>query len=117
IVLPRSLALRFRAVLRRCAARRDNPFVLARTSRKGLTLETVLPEVSVRVEHPGQQQDASVLAFPAAALVQFEGCGDDPVSLEEIEPGKGRATWPQAGTTSSKAFATVKLDARPPFPK
>src|SRR5436190_1956812 len=116
IAMPRSLALRFRAVLRRCADRRDNPFVLARASRKGLTLEAVLPEVAIRVELPGQQED-SVLAFPAAALMQFEGRGDDPVSLEEVKPGKGRATWPQAGTTSSKAFPTVKLDGRPPFPK
>src|SRR4051794_26773460 len=115
--MPRSLALRLRAVLRRCAARRDNPFVLARASHKGLSLETVLPDVSVRVELPGPQEGSSTLAFPAAALAVFEGRGDDPVTLEEVEPGRGRATWQQAGSTSSKAFATVNLDARPPFPK
>jgi hypothetical protein len=82
LVMPRSLALHFRALLRRCAGRSAYPFVLARGTRRGLTLEAITPQVGLRVEHPGPQDDTT-LAFPAAALAQFEGRSDDLVTLQE----------------------------------
>jgi hypothetical protein len=115
IVIPRSLALHFRSLLRRCAGRGAYPFVLARGSRRGLTLEAITPQVGLRVEIPGPQEDTT-LAFPAAALAQFEGRSDDLVNLEEKSPTEGKASWQENGTVSSRGFSLVKSDPHLSFP-
>jgi hypothetical protein len=113
--MPRSLALHFRTILRRCAGRRDHPFILARGSRRSLTLEAVTPQVGLRVEHPGQQ-DETTLAFPAAALAQFEGRSDDLVTLQERTSTDGKASWQENGTASSRGFSLVKSEPHLSFP-
>jgi hypothetical protein len=120
IVLPRCLARRFRAVLRRCAPHGRQaglpPTVLLRAGDRGLCLEAARPDAAVRLEHPGQQPEA-VLAFPADCLALFEGRGDDPVTLEEIAFGKGRASWGEGGSETPKDFPTLATDGLPPFPE
>jgi hypothetical protein len=116
IAFPRSLARQFRAVLRRCVHRDSNPFVLVRSSRKGLTLEAVSQDVALRVEFPGGQENAA-LAFPTAVLAQFEGRHDDLVTLHESSPGNGQATWKEAGTPTSRDFKLVQPDAHLSFPR
>jgi hypothetical protein len=117
VILPRSLARRFRAVLRRCAPPRSvPPPVVLRAGVEGLSLHSVLPEVAVQLDHAGRHPQA-VLAFPATVLSLFEGRRDDPVTLELKEPGQGVATWSETGAPCTKAFATVATDGLPPFPE
>src|SRR5262245_21448131 len=117
IALPRSLARRFRAVLRRCAPPRTSPPpVLVQTNNKGLSLQSVLPDVACRLVHVGQYNEAT-LAFPADVLAVCEGRGDDTVTLEEDSPGKGRISWSETGTLCNKEFVTAEPDSLSPFPE
>lgn len=120
IALPRSLARRFRAVLRRCSPNGRQagppPSVLLRVGEQGLCLEASRPDVAVRLEHPGAQPEA-LLAFPADALALFEGRSDQPVMLEEIAFGKGLASWSESGSEVRKDFPTLDTDGLPPFPE
>lgn len=119
IAIPRSLVKQFRAVLRRCATPADgrrDPFVVIRSSNKGLTLETVLGDTAVQLEHPGKQ-GREVLAFRASVLAQFEGRGPDLVAIEEEQVGKGRATWSEAAGPVSHDFNTVSPEKHLLFPE
>jgi len=104
-------------VLRRCAPpRTPPPPVLLQARTKGLSLQSVLPEVAVRFDLAGQHNEAT-LAFPADVLAVCEGRSDDPVSLEEETPGKGRVSWSEAGATCTKEFVTPEPDTVRPFPE
>ena len=120
IALPRSLARRFRAVLRRSSPNGRQagppPSVLLRVGDQGLCLEAARTDVAVRLEYPGPQPKAS-LAFPADALALFEGRSDEPVLLEEVAFGKGQATWSESGSEVRKDFPTLATDGLPPFPE
>jgi hypothetical protein len=71
--------------------------------------------MGLRVELPGPQNETT-LAFPAAALAQFEGRSIDHVTLEEVTPGNGKANWEEGDTASSRGFSLVKADAHLSFP-
>ena len=120
IALPRSLARRFRAVLRRSSPNGRQagppPSVLLRVGEQGLCLEATRPDVAVRLEHPGKQSEA-VLAFPADALALFEGRTDETVQLEAVAFGKGQASWAEGGSEVRKDFPTLATDGLPPFPE
>jgi len=120
IALPRSLARRFRAVLRRAGPSGRQvgspPSVLLRASAQGLCLEAARPDVAVRLEQPGKHPDA-VLAFPADVLALFEGRTEEPVRLEETAFGKGRAAWSAGGSEVRKDFPTLATDGWPAFPE
>jgi hypothetical protein len=119
IAFPRSLAKQFRSVLRHLGGPSDRshtPVVLLRSSGKGLTLECVLNDTAIRLEYPGRQT-REVMAFSAMVLAQIEGKSDDPVSIEEINPGTGRASWSVAGSQSSIDFNTVKPEKHLFFPE
>jgi hypothetical protein len=117
IVLPCSLARQFRAVLRRCSPSRSAPpAVLLQASAKGLSLQSVLPEVAVQLDHAGQYPHAT-LAFSGDVLGLVEGRSDDPVTLKEESPGKGRASWSEASALYSKEFALRAVDELQPFPE
>ena len=120
IALARSLARRFRAVLRRCGptGRRADlpPAVILRAGEEGLCLEAARPDVAVRLEQSGKQPRA-VLAFPADALAVFEGRTDEPALLEEVAFGKGQASWAGGGAEVRKDFPTLAADGLPPFPE
>src|SRR6478609_8656701 len=95
IALPRSMARQFRAVLRRCGTGADyrrDPFILARSTSRGVTLEAVLSEAALRLEHrcPGPEES---ITFTGSLLARIEGSTDDAVSLEECKPGLGKASW------------------------
>src|SRR4051794_24538441 len=76
LTIPRSLALRFRAVLRRCARSRGwrgpCPFVLVRAGPDGLTLQARLEGVALRCHQPGSHPPEEI-ALPADALARFDG--------------------------------------------
>jgi hypothetical protein len=90
--------------------------VLLRVDDRGICLEAARPDVVVRLEYPGAQPKGA-LAFPADALALFEGRSDEPVLLEEIAFGKGRASWTEGGSEVGKDFPTLAIDGLPPFPE
>src|SRR5262245_29225494 len=118
IALPRSMARSFRAVLRRCGTGTDyrrDPFIVARSNTRGVTLEAVLSEAAVRLEHscPGPDE---TLTFPGALLARIEGNTDELVHLEEYKPGFGKASWSERDSPISKDFPTVQANDRHGFP-
>ena len=115
IVLPRCLARRFRAVLRRCAPHGPPPPVLLRATAESLALESVPGDAALRLEHPGRQVPG-LLALRADVLARFEAATDDPVTLEGAGPGEGRASWYAGGSPRAAAFATLDPAVLTPFP-
>src|SRR5262249_51069065 len=81
IVLPRSLARRFRAVLRRSLQdleqRNAWPLLLCRADERGLTLEAVCPDFALRYQHPGTRPPET-LVFRSSVLSEIEGRTDAP---------------------------------------
>jgi hypothetical protein len=119
IEIPRGLARQFRAVLRRCLAGREprgaGPLLLCRAGRHGLTLQACLGEVALCHDAAGQRPP-DALAFRAAVLAAFEGRSEEPVALEQVSPGKGRARWSDGGVPRLIEFDTVTPDSAPAFP-
>ena len=98
--LSRTLARRYRAVLRRAsgrAGRSDVPLVLCRAGPDGLTLEARRDDVAVRLQEEGPHL-SDAIAFRASVLAEFEGRGDELVAIEQVKFGKGHLT---AGTTAA----------------
>jgi hypothetical protein len=120
IELPRALARDFRAVLRRCTAdglpRGPLPAVLCRAGPGGRSLFAVLDGLAV-CHHQEGDCPAAELAFDGAVLAHFEGSTAQPVTLEEISPGRGRACWQDGGAARSAEFPTVAADGVVPFPE
>jgi hypothetical protein len=119
IEIPRGLARQFRAVLRRCAAGREprgaGPLLLCRVGRHDLALQACLGEIAVRHDAAGGRPP-DALAFRAAVLAAFEGRSDEPVALEQVSPGKGRARWSDGGVPRLIEFDTVAPESAPVFP-
>src|SRR4051812_35738019 len=118
IALPRSMARRFRPVLRPCgtgAASRRDPVAVARSSTRGVTLEAVLSETAVRLEHVCPGTDESI-AFAGSLLARIEGNKDEAVNLEERKPGLGMASWSERGSPISQEFATAQIEPHLCFP-
>lgn len=117
--VPRDLARTFRVVLRQSlmaeAPRGPFPVVLAQAEREGLILQASQGDLSLRYRQPGDA-GTGVLAFKGELLAQFEGRQADPVRLETVEPGKGRACWTDAGVPRSIEFETAKPETVPVFP-
>lgn len=117
IEIPRALARQFRAVLRRSLmeGRSDWPLVLLRTDATGLTLEAKQGDVAVRYQCDGSH-DSEAIEFRTSVLGEFEGHTNDPVLLEQVEFGKGRARWTDGGVPRVIEIATVTPDSVPEFP-
>ena len=120
IVLPRSLARRFRAVLRRSLQdleqRNAWPLLLCRADERGLTLEAVCPDFALRYQQPGARP-ADALVFRSSVLAEVEGRTDAPVELERVDPKTGRARFEEAGEPRCVEFDLVTADSAPPFPQ
>jgi hypothetical protein len=56
------------------------------------------------------------LAFPGSVLAAFEGAADEPVTLEEAGPGRGRGSWSEGGVVRLAEFPTVSPASVQPFP-
>jgi len=119
IEVPRALARRFRAVLRQShlveGPRGPWPQLLARADREGLTLQARQGDQALRFSQPGGTGEGSIV-FRSDLLAQFEGRNADPVVLEQVAFGKGRASWTQAGVSRTIEFETATPDSVPEFP-
>ena len=118
IVLPRSLARRFRAVLRRSLQdleqRNAWPLLLCRADERGLTLEAVCPDFALRYQHPGARTPET-LVFRSSALADIEGRTDAPAHLERVDAKSGRARFEEGGEPRCVEFDLVTADSAPPF--
>jgi hypothetical protein len=88
--------------------------VLCRAGPDALTLQSCTEEAALRLRLPGAFPPQE-LAIRADALSAIEG-RSGVASLEEAEPGKGRARWLDGGVDRAAEFVTVTPDSVPPFP-
>ncbi len=120
IAIPRALARSFRSALRRCLAgpgtRPQPPLVLARCDGQSLALQAAGPDVAVRHCSPSGGP-AGALAFRADVLARFEGRTDAPAALEEVSPGRARATWSEGGVPQAVEFHTADPATTPDLPE
>jgi hypothetical protein len=120
IAIPRSLARTYRTVLRRCLSppgtRPEPPLVLAQSDGQTLTLQACGPDVAVR-HTAAIASPAGTMAIRATVLAQVEGRTDEPATLEEIAPGRGRATWSDGGVPQSVEFDTADPTKLPEPPR
>jgi hypothetical protein len=121
IALPRALARRFRSVLRRCLAasesRAEWPLLSCRGDPDGLKLQAQAADVALRYCEPSLTLPSSVaLVFPASVLTEVEGRTDEPVELEAVDSGKGRARWTDGGAPRTLDFELAPSDRLPVFP-
>jgi hypothetical protein len=120
IELTRALARSFRTVLRRSLMEqrpRDAwPPVLCRAGDGGLTLQAAQGDMALRYHAPGKRP-TEVIAFPANVLAGFEGRGEDPVTLERVAAGRGRARWDDGGMPRTLDFDALPPDDAPPLPE
>jgi len=114
IILERSRAQAFRAVLRRAVemspARVDKIPVLVRHGPGGVVLTAGDDDVTIMHEQPGPAGDAA-LAFPAGALGRFEGRDAEPVELTATH-----ARWRDDGIPRQIDLPTVPLPTAPAWP-
>jgi hypothetical protein len=119
IAIPRALARSFRAVLRRSllnpGPRGCWPLLLCRADQNGLVLQACQGDMALRY-HLGGARPQDSLAFRASVLAEFEGRRDDPVELEQVAFGKGRARWVDCGVPRVIDLETVVPDGAPGFP-
>ncbi|MCC6417011.1 MAG: hypothetical protein IT429_02045 [Gemmataceae bacterium] len=119
ITIPRALARVLRAVLRRSVVEEEPkgewPLLLCRGGPDGLALEAHRASVGVRYQLDGPQP-AGVLTFRSTILAEFEGRGNDPVTLEPTGPGKARARWQESGVPRVLDLETVDPETIPPLP-
>lgn len=120
IAVPRSLARRFRAVLRRSilavGPRDPSPVVRVHAGPDGLTLAADHPECAVVCHEPGRLNQ-ECLVFSAKVLQEVEGRDDSLVSLESVKFGQGKASWTEGGVPRSIEFGTVVPDSLNPLPE
>jgi hypothetical protein len=70
-----------------------------------LILESALDEAAVRYQQPGVMPPARI-AFSAEALSAIEGPGNDPITVQEVEAGKGVARWSEGGVARTAPLVT-----------
>jgi hypothetical protein len=119
IEIPRRLALRYRAVLRRCLADQEArgswPVLVARADDTGLTLEAREGGVGLRYRLEGSRPPDAI-AFRSNVMADFEGRTDEPAVLEQVAFGKGQVRWAEGGEARVLDVETVTPDSVPPFP-
>jgi hypothetical protein len=120
IEIPRALARRFLAVLRRSVMAGNQrgfwPVVLCRTDKAGIVLQARQGEVALRCRLEGSSPLEEEIAFRASLLSEIEGRDDSPVSLETVSPGKGRARWTDGDVPRVLDFDTVAPETLPALP-
>jgi hypothetical protein len=123
IRLPRSVARRFLAVLRRSLGALDPhgapPCVRLEAGPGGLTLSACVQNSAVLFRLPGVQEVGS-LAFPIRVLSDFADKDHAHACLEQVGDGKGSARWEEDGVPRSCEFEITgpdSLTALPTIPR
>src|SRR5262249_33096373 len=116
IELPRSLARRFPALLRRpmqdLEQRHASPLLCCRADERGLTLGAACPDFALRYQQPGPRPP-DILVFRSSALAEIEGRNDAPAHLERVDPKAGRARFDEGGEPRCVEFDLVTTDSAP----
>ena len=120
IVIPRTLARLFRSVLRRSVVeqvpRGEWPLVRCEAGQPGLRLSTQRGDIGLCYREAGERA-ADTLVFRSSVLQQVEGRTLEPVTLEQVAAGKGRARWDEGAVPRVLDFETVTPDSIPTVPQ
>ena len=115
LTISRSLARRLRAVFRR-VIRGNGAFVLLTAGRDGLSASLCSWDHAVVYHQPGSVA-ADEIAIPLAALDDFAGKSEDPVTLEVVSPGKVQARWNDANVPQIVAYECGDGNRKPAMPE
>src|SRR5262245_38753564 len=114
IAIPRTLARRFRAVLRLSLLDKEPrgswPLVLFQASKDGLVLQACQSDMAVRYHLDGTSLPEPIGCRPSE-LAAFEGRRDDLVELEQVAFRKGQATWVDGDVPKVIDLETVTPDS------
>jgi hypothetical protein len=119
IELSRVLLRQFRAVLRKSVLAADPrgpcPTVLCRSGHNGLSVSCVQGGAGIRHHKPGSLAIDSV-AFPASLLRDLENAGET-ITLEQVAPFKGKASWNAGDGPHVIDFDTADPASLPSIPE
>jgi hypothetical protein len=90
--------------------------LVCRAEGDGLALEATQDDFAVRYHVEGERPPEPI-AFRSSLLADFEGRTDEPVLLEPMEGGKGRARWNDGGVPRVLDFETVAANDTTAFPE
>ena len=119
IEFPRSLARQLWAVLRRAIPKPhgpQHPLIEFQAGPKGLHVQVAHPEVSVEYHQAGSSLSEGV-RLPLLALAQFEGKGQEMVTLETRRDSQVVARWPDAGVPQIAEFEPDASRQQVDFPE
>ena len=118
IVLSRSLARQFRAVLRRLLQDADQrnqwPFVVCRADTGGLTLQARAATSACATG--SRRPDPRNPDLSSVSLADIEGRTDTPVELESVDAQKGKARFNDGGVPKAVDFDLVMGNATHEWP-
>lgn len=118
--IPRLVLKRLRAVLRQSLldqeGRRPWPVIRCRTTRRQLVLEAQQGDLALRFDSDSNGLPEA-LTFPGELLANLEGRSTDPVTLEVVGDGKGKARWQEGAVPRTLDFTTVDPETLPPLPE
>ncbi len=120
IEISRGLARRLRAVFHKSVpigtsrAQRSPPLSL-HSSKDGLLIRSFHVETVVEYHRPGPCPSDEII-LPGASLDDFEGRGDDVVTLETVGPDIVRAHWNEGPVPQVRDYANPGKEKLPPIP-
>lgn len=116
----RALIRQVRAVFRRCVRRPYGPLppplVEFRAGPEGLRIQLSTPEVFVEY-HQGGRLPAASLCLALEALADFEGKGNDVVTLEGVGANQVLGRWQDGGVPQEVEYAAPDRGTQPAFPE
>jgi len=123
ITITRSLARKFRSLLRRAGlgkqAGQSDAFVHMIADSTGLKLRTAGADIALEYHQPGDVVSAELLVVPVEALAIVEGRTDDAVTIESSGPNRVTIGWIDRGVPQmiDRAIpATLKDPTWPELP-
>lgn len=119
IEIPRSLVRQLWSVLRRCVPRNQGlrvPQVEFQAVPEALIVRLTQPETAVEYRQPGVHP-AETLRLPLSALADFEGRGQDLVTLEAGKDDQVMARWLDDGIPQAVEYGTADCTQPLDFPE
>ena len=92
--------------------KREQPIVSYGTGPQGEQLQAQKGELAVQFHRKGNVP-AAEMSFCSTVLAEFEGKSDDPVTLEMLNPGLGKAAWRETGVPRTIEFDIIDKEKLP----